>query len=139
MKTILLSLALIFSLNSFATDAVEEQLSLEGLVELSKADIVNLRDALVIANNGNATYGICQFDALVKNDKAQVYVDFNHVNPLIIAVTDSEWLKINSDATQTQIVSGSVGEWVWKRINIGTLIKPVFTKIRVITKNRNCL
>jgi hypothetical protein len=135
MKILLSILALLLSFNAFSA---EEELKIDGLIELSKEEVVNVRDALVIANNGNRKIGICELDALVRNSDMRIFYDTKNVKPLIIAFTKAEWLKIYSDETMTQIVSAKVGTWATKKINIGTLIKPIFKDIKVITTEQNC-
>ena len=136
MKLFLILASTIMSLNLFASSTI---LSVDGLKELSKSDVTNLHDALIIANNGNYRYGICNINWLTTNPDVRVYVDDNNVDPLIVALSDTEWLKFTSDQSMTQIVSATVGTYAWTRVNSGTLIKPDFQIVKTITTNLNCL
>ena len=115
-------------------------LSVEGLRELSKIDgeVEELIDALKVANNGSFIYGICNTVALKYNDKAEVYVDDKSVDPLVIGFTDKHWIKITSDESMKKIKSAVIGEYIWKKINNGTLLKPDFRTVRVTTTISNC-
>jgi hypothetical protein len=136
MKTFLILTLMILSLNTFASDAI---LSVDGLTKLSKSDVDNLQDALIVANNGDSHYGRCHLDWLTYNKSVEVYVDNNSVNPLIIAFSSTEWMKITSDESMTKIVSITDGDYVLKKINNGTILKPDFQMIKVITSNFDCL
>jgi hypothetical protein len=135
MKKILILTLITLSLNTFASDVI---LSVDGLTKLSKSDVSNLQDALIVANDGSENYGKCELDWLTYNGTVEAYVDTNSVDPLIVAFSDTQWMKITSDESMTKIVSITSGDYAWKKINNGTILKPNFQMIKVITTNLNC-
>ena len=134
MKTMLISVLVLLSVNLFAS---ENELSTKGLKKLNTEEVKDLSDALMSANNGIHLYGVCSLNLIEFND-ADVYINENSVSPLVVMLTKNRFLKINSDLTMTKLVSAFYGNYSLSRYNMGTIIKPVFKTINRITSLKDC-
>ncbi len=137
MKALLFIALLTFSLNIFASDTI---VSLDGLRELSKkqGEVIDLVEALTVANNGSVQYGKCYLGVLVANEVIKVYINDKSVNPLITAITGTEWIKITSGESMRKIISVTFGKYIWKKVNNGTIVKPDYQMLRVVTSSSSC-
>lgn len=136
MKKLIIAFLLLTTINAFA-DA--EYIEFDHLRELNQAQISNVYDALLFANDGNEMYGTCSLVWIKHNQSIRVFVNDATVDPLLLILSNNEWQKITTNAAMTKIVSIAVGQHSLIRINLGTIINPVFQTARKVTSSSNCI
>ena len=105
----------------------------------TEQEIKSLSKALTVANDGDPIYGICRVKLYwpVGFSEVRVYVSESSVDPLIVYISENQWMKISVDAGQKSITKVTFGRYEWKGVNDGTITNPIYNKGPKITESKN--